>query len=133
MKEKIPVIMKRRAKLSGSYTVEISLLMAVILPVLICILNTSFFLCDSVRMMAVMQEKARIKLEGSGDVTADGFFRLHPDTIQVESGPLKVKASASDIPDRQVMGEVFEGEITISRRHPQTWIRMIRKLQAEED
>ena len=124
----------RNRTLAASYTVEAALLMSVILPVLIIILNTAFFLCDSVRMTALMQEKARLRLEGNGEEPdAGGFFRLHQNAINIEKSALRVRASAKDIPDRQLFGEYFEGEVVIIRRHPHVWIRIIRGLQAEAD
>lgn len=124
--------MKRR--IQASYTVEAALLMSIILPILIIMLNMTFFLCDSVRMRAVMQEKARQQLEEAGDPVDDsGFLCLHPGCIQVETNAVRVKVSAKDVPDRQIAGEEYEGEVKIIRRYPHTWIRIIRGMQAEED
>lgn len=130
MKQK-PLSAAGRFWLPGSYTVEASLLLSVILIVLIVVLNLSLFLTDSVRMTAVLAESAQCFAQGQEDTPLDScsFFRLHPEAVRVKKGRNRVTLTVQDQPEPRVLNETYEASFTVQKRHPVSWLWKIRLLQ----
>lgn len=88
-------------KWPGSFTVEASLLMGILLPVLFLIIQMTLFLTDTVRMGAVLSEQTTVVCK-DGETISDsrerkgaayGFFLLEKDRIQYSVGKDKVTAA----------------------------------------
>ncbi len=125
---------QRQRRHTGSITVEAALIFSILLFVLADILLMTEYLSDSVRMTAVLAEKA---LAGAGrdtemgdGVESGGFFRLHPDKISLHDSGKQVEASCRDIPDNSRYGEIYEASFAVRKRNPVSWIRAVRFLQS---
>ena len=123
---------KERFRLPGSYTVEASMIFAVLLLILIFVLATTEYLTDCVRMTAIMAERAVDLASGRGEELpeADSFFRLHRDRIREETGGRRVTISCRDVPAGSRFGEEYSASFSAARRNPVSWMRRMRLLEA---
>ncbi len=125
---------KRRRQHAGSVTVEAALIFSILLFVLADVLLMTEYLSDSIRMTAILAEKALDRAgrdtEKGDDMMRGGFFRLHASRINVKDTGNQVEASCRDIPENSRYGEMFEAVFAVRRRKPVHWIRAVRLLQS---
>lgn len=120
----------------GSFTVEASLLMGIILMVLFLIIQMNLFLADSTRMTALAAEDSTYTEQESAEREAwftqekRGFFFLKPSSLRHSAGEREIR---SEFPlARVALG--YGKEVEVSRsfhrkaRKPVTFLRLVQAI-----
>ena len=114
--------------LKASFTVEASLIMAILLPLLITCLFMSEYLCDRTRAEAVLAEETTLlaageKVSVSGPA---GFFFLDMEDRRVSNAAAKVQAKLECEEKIGIISVKTEAEAYLTRRKP---VKLLRKLE----
>ncbi|MCD8077692.1 MAG: hypothetical protein LUE63_04845 [Lachnospiraceae bacterium] len=120
--------MKEKIYMDGSFTVEASLVVSMILLVLFYVLQMTFFLTDTVRLEAILAEAS---LGSAQEVEEGGFFLLDISGVQAENSAGAVTYEASDtlelMPGLQITAEAA---YTRTERQPVSFLRQVRTWYA---
>ena len=114
--------------LKASFTVEASLIMAILLPLLITCLFMSEYLCDRTRAEAVLAEETTLlaageKVSVSGPA---GFFFLNMEDRYVSNSAAKVQAKLESEEKIGIISVKTEAEAHLTKRKP---VKLLRKLE----
>ncbi len=119
---------KEKICMSGSFTVEASLVASMILLVLFYVLQMTFFLTDMVRLEAVVAETS---LDVAQEVEMGGFFLLDVSGAQSESQAGSATYEASDTLELMPGFTVSaEAKFTRTERQPVDFLRQVRTWDA---
>ncbi|MCD8055053.1 MAG: hypothetical protein LUF00_13695 [Lachnospiraceae bacterium] len=115
---------KKRTGMNGSFTVEASLVVSMILLVLFYVLQMTFFLTDTARLEAALAETS---LGAAQEADMNGFFLLDVSGVQTENSTGSVTYEASDtlelLPGFTVSAEA---EFTKTERQPVAFLRQVK-------
>ena len=118
----------RRSELQASFSVEASLIMAVLIPLLVMCLFMSEYLCDRTRAEAVLAEETSLLAAGE-EVSVNGpsgFFFIHIEDREVSNAGTEAEAKLFYKGKIGILSVQAEAESRLTGRRP---VKLLRKLE----
>ncbi len=114
--------------LAGSFTVEASLIMAILIPLLVTCLFMSEYLCDRTRAEAVLAEETTLLAAGEQVSVSGpaGFFYIHIEERSSHSTGRQVQASLHSEERIGIISVETRMDSCLTKRKP---VKLLRKLE----